>query len=202
MALPPMRLRRIAIFTLGFLAALLLGWISVPATILPPEHVDHPVTIYVADYGLHSRLVLPDIGRQWIQYAYGDWNYYALNRQGLTDGIAALLLPTPGTLGRRSFATLDEMRVASQQDNATLIHLAVSSERVAQLLISLNHRFEGQIAVRTQNPRTGLTLVQDAQKYTVMHNSNHELVQWLKELDCQVTGFVLWSNFRVDRRSA
>ena len=67
----------------------------------------------------------------------------------------------------------------------------------AQLLKSLNKRFNQNIDTRIVNPRNNLAFVQDDQDYTVFHNSNHELVNWLEELNCQVEGFVTLPNFKV-----
>ncbi|WP_316436258.1 hypothetical protein [Leptolyngbya sp. NK1-12] len=163
--------------------------------ILPPIQPDNPVMVYVAEHGMHARLVLPMDQRRLIQYAYGDWKYYALNQQDWENTIAASLIPTQGALGRREFNHLAELQQVSQQERATLLGFAVAGADAIQLLQALNQRFDHQIHTRVQNLRTGLTLVQDEQDYTLFHNSNHELVMWLKALGCRVRGFVLWANF-------
>jgi hypothetical protein len=131
-----------------------------------------------------------------IQYAYGDWKYYALGQQDWENTIAAVLIPTQGALGRRIFTSLTEFQQTSQQEQATILSVAVASAKVEQLRQELNQRFDRQLSTYTENPDTGLTLVRDEQDYTLLHNSNHELVEWLQALDCRVRGFVLWANFR------
>jgi len=190
-----MRLRRIAILFLLGLVSVLVLWVLSPTVIVPPAAVADPVTVYVVDVGLHARLVLPDHNGGLIQYAYGDWNYFALNQQDLSDGLAALLIPTQGTLGRRKFSNVAELE--QWVGDETLLSFAVVGTKAEQLLDSLNARFNRHIDTRVENQVTGLTLVQDDLDYTLFHNSNHELVVWLEELDCRVEGFVLLSNFQV-----
>ncbi|MBW4686739.1 MAG: DUF2459 domain-containing protein [Komarekiella atlantica HA4396-MV6] len=192
-----MPLCRIAKFASIVVAFILLVWILSPATIVPPADPVEAIAIYVTDHGWHSRLVLPSGNGELIQYAYGDWNYFALNQQDLKNGLAALLLPTQGTLGRRKFSNIAELQQIIQQQDYTLLSLEVAQTKVTQLLKLLDERFNRNIATSIENPKTGLTLVKDDQKYTLLENSNHEIVEWLQDLDCQVDGFVMWANFRV-----
>ncbi len=193
-----MELCRIVKFASVIIASILLVWIFSPATIVPPANPAEPVTIYVTDYGWHSRLVLPTGNGELIQYAYGDWNYFALNQQDLRNGAAALLLPTQGSLGRRKFSNITGLQQIIQQQNYTLFSLEVAQVRVTRLLKLLDERFNRNVATSIKDSQTGLTLVKDEQKYTLLHNSNHEIVDWLKDLDCQIYGFVMWANFQVE----
>lgn len=190
---PPLKVLIFLLLTLAVVGFILL---SSPTFIIPPTAPTAPVTVYVIDYGYHSRLVLPDEEGKLLQYAYGDWRYYALNRQNLGDGIAALLYPTQGTLGRRQFNNLTEFqRVKS--DRNTLLAFEVAEAKAARLLKLLDRRFRQNLPMRIKNPRNRLTFVPDDQDYIVFHNSNHELVRWLKNLDCRVKGFVALPNFQV-----
>ncbi|MCU0534265.1 MAG: hypothetical protein MUD14_10260 [Hydrococcus sp. Prado102] len=192
-----MKLCRIAKFILIVIGSLTLVWIISPATIIPPTDPAEPIYISVVHDGFHSRLVLPTSNGELIQYAYGDWNYFARNRQNWTDGLAALLVPTQGTFGRRKFNNVAELQQITEQENYTLLSFEVAQAKSTQLLKSLEERFNRNIHTVIENPLTGLTLVRDDRDYTTWHNSNHELVTWLEKLDCQVRGFVLWANFRV-----
>ncbi|UKO98229.1 DUF2459 domain-containing protein [Nostoc sp. UHCC 0870] len=192
-----MGLCRLAKFASVIIVGILLVWMLSPAIIIPPNYPVGAVTIYVTDYGWHSRLVLPTGNGELIQYAYGDWNYFALNQQDLRNGAAALLLPTQGTLGRRKFSNIIELEQIIQQKNYTLLSLEVAQPKVIHLLTLLDERFNRNMATSIKNRQTGLTLVKDDQEYTLFHNSNHEIVDWLKSLDCQIHGFVMWANFHV-----
>jgi hypothetical protein len=191
-----MRLRRIAILFLLGLVSVLVLWVLSPTVIVPPAAVTDPVTVYVVDVGLHSRLVLPDRNGGLIQYAYGDWNFFALNQQDLSDALVALLIPTQGTLGRRRFSNVAELQ--QWAGGETILNFAVAGTKAVQLLDSLNARFNRHIDTRVENQVTGLTFVHDDLDYTLLHNSNHEVVVWLEELDCRVKGFVMLPKFQLE----
>ncbi|MDH6076741.1 DUF2459 domain-containing protein [Chrysosporum ovalisporum FSS-45] len=182
-------------FILAIVALISLVLIASPTAIIPPANPEEPVTVYVLDLGLHSRLVLPD-NQGLIQYAYGDWRYFAFNQQDSATGIAALLIPTQGTLGRRKYENFAQLQQAMNTD-VTILNFAVATAKVTQLKKSLDKRFNQNIETKIFNPVNQMNFVQDELNYTLYHNSNHELVVWLKNLDCRVNGFVLVANFQV-----
>ena len=192
-----MGFRRIVTFSLKVVAFILLIWIFTPAAIIPPIKPIEPITVYVTVHGLHSRLILPNSKNQLIEYAYGDWEYFALNEQQLTNGLAALLLPTQGTIGRREYSNINQLHQVVKQNNDNLFSFEVAQAKVVELGKLLNDRFERTRNTQIKNAISGLTLVKYEQDYTVLHNSNHELVSWLENLGCQVKGFVMWANFSV-----
>lgn len=171
-----------------------------PAVIIPPPKPFQPVTVYIIDQGLHSRLVLPDGDTKLIQYAYGDWRYFALNQQNLGSGIAALLIPTQGTLGKREYQNVAEMK-QTLNSNYSLLSFSVARLDAIRLKQSLDQRFNQNIATQIFNPRNQMYFVQDDLDYTLYHNSNHELVVWLKKLDCRIEGFVLLADFQLSDES-
>ncbi|TVP62043.1 MAG: DUF2459 domain-containing protein [Nodularia sp. (in: Bacteria)] len=170
--------------------------IASPAVIIPPVDPVQPVTVYVVDLGLHSRLVLPDGDDGLVQYAYGDWRYFALNQQDLGSGIAALLIPTQGTLGRRKYQNIAQLQQAMDGD-ITMLNFAVPRAKATRLQKLLDKRFNQNIATQIFNRVNQMNFVQDDLDYTLYHNSNHEVVVWLQNLDCRVEGFVLLADFQV-----
>ena len=185
------------VFLLLFLVIVGFILLSSPTFIIPPTTPTAPVTVYVIDYGYHSRLVLPDGEGKFVQYAYGDWRYFALNRQNLVNGIAALLYPTQGTIGRRQFDNLAEFQEQLKSNRDTLLGFEVAEAKADQLLKLLDRRFRQNLPMQVKNPRNHLTFVPDDRDYIMFHNSNHELVKWLQNLDCRVKGFVALPNFQV-----
>ncbi|MEM8672874.1 MAG: DUF2459 domain-containing protein [Cyanobacteria bacterium P01_G01_bin.67] len=191
-------LSRRSLQVLLLLVVVMFILVSSPTTIIPPASPVAPITIYVTNYGYHGRLVIPTREGQLLQYTYGDWDYFALNRQNLNQAIAALLIPTSGTLGRRKFENLSQLQQtlgSNWQD--ILLSFEVSSSSVLTLEQSLGVRFKQNIATSVFNPHHGLTFVKDERNYSMFHNSNHELVFWLEQLDCKVRGFVALPNYQV-----
>lgn len=195
-----MRLRRLTILVMAGLVSVFLIWVLSPTVIIPPTKPVTPVVVYVVKLGFHSRLVLPNRRGGLIQYAYGDWNYFGLNQQDWHDGLAALLIPTPGTLGRRQFNNFGQLQQLVEQPDDAILSFAVAEVKIGQLLQILNDRYQRHIETQVINPQSQLALVQDDRNYTLLHNSNHELVMWLKVLDCQVQGFTTLAKFQVKSR--
>lgn len=187
---------RISLFILAIVASISLVFIASHAVIIPPVNPVEPVTVYVVDLGLHSRLVLPDGDHGFIQYAYGDWRYFALNQEDLGSGIAALLIPTQGAFGSRKYENIAQLQQAID-GNTTILNFAVARAKATGLQKLLDKRFHQNIATQIFNPVNQMNFVQDDLDYTLYHNSNHELVVWLENLDCRVEGFVLLADFKV-----
>jgi hypothetical protein len=184
------KLRCFAILVLVIASLVITIWVVSPAAIIPPENILNPVNIYLVDYGFHARLILPIGKDKCVEYAYGDWQYFALNQQDWLTGAAALLLPTQGALGRKF----------TKCDRFSNFLIAVEKTKVARLQKLLNSSFDRHASMQIENPHTGMTLVPYDRTYTLLHNSNHELVRWLEDLGCRVEGFVLWANFKLGSR--
>ncbi|TVQ08421.1 MAG: DUF2459 domain-containing protein [Leptolyngbya sp. DLM2.Bin27] len=192
-----MKRHRLVYLTLGLVMALALTWLTVPATIMPPVAPSNPVTVHVIESGLHARLVLP-LGNRWVQYGFGDWDYYALNRQSLYHAARALLWPTPGAIGWGEIESLRQLRAVIEPQGVRFLSFDISVAKANQLIASLQARIDQQPAEEhVHNPNTNLTLAQDDQTYSLLHNSNHELANWLEALDCRVDHLWLWREFRL-----
>ncbi|MEM8832351.1 MAG: DUF2459 domain-containing protein [Cyanobacteria bacterium P01_G01_bin.19] len=184
----------LSIVTLVIVVAIAIGS---PTTIVAPINPADPTTVYIADFGYHGKLILPTHKDELLQYAYGDWNYFALNRQNWNNALAALLIPTQGTLGRRKFKDLTELQQSLGLDwQNILFSLEVPRNRVLSLEKSLDTRFNQKLNTSVFNPHFGLTFVKDERDYTLWHNSNHELISWFENLGCQVRGFRTLPNFQ------
>ncbi|WP_035991581.1 hypothetical protein [Leptolyngbya sp. KIOST-1] len=189
--------RRLAFFFLALVGTVVLAWVTVPATILPPVAPANPTTVHVVEIGIHARLLMP-VGDRWRQYGFGDWDYYARREQDLLSGLQALLWPTPGALGWGEFESLEAYRGAFEAVGGEILSFDVPLERVEELQDSLHSRFDRQIpAGQVFNEVNNLRLVRDDQTYSVFHNSNHELAGWLEALDCRVRHLGLWISFRL-----
>lgn len=192
-----MKRRWLVTLIAGFLGAVILAWIIVPATIIPPAAPANPVIVHVAESGLHAHLVMP-LGDRWVQYEFGDWHYFALERRTVFRGVLALLFPTPGALGRREITALEPLQARWEQAGYRLLNFEVSAAAVTRLQRSLNDRFEAAAQQQVvYNRQLNVNLVQYGQSYSLLHNSNHELAEWLQALNCQVESLSLWSEFRL-----
>src|SRR5687768_16055452 len=123
--------------TVAVMLALLPAPLACTTVLVPPtaDSLHEPVAVYVLDHGRTPSLVLlGERGGGMTRYAYGDWNWYALQNRGLLDAIAALFFPTRGAVGREQLpgpATADGVR---EQVRVPIDHLYVLTvERDAAL---------------------------------------------------------------------
>jgi len=169
------------------------------ATVVAPANVQEPVAVYILVYGRHPSLVLPRSEAELVEYSYGEWEWYALNRKGFFDVFRALFINSPGTLGRRE---IEKPFVGIEWWvgvlDADVHRVTVERTRAADLLRQLDDQWEASRQTAVYNPLHDLHLVHHPQRYNAFTNSNIKLVKWLEELDCTVRGWPLYPiNWRV-----
>ena len=167
--------------------------------IVPPAKVAHPQPVFVLDHGRHTTLVLPH-PEGLVRYAYGDWRWYALEDTGVSQGMAALLWPTQGALGRQVLAgpvTEEGVRRGVGVVIEHLYMLRVEGARVAALRETLEDLFTANLATRTYNAASDLEFVHHPDDYSAFNNSNHMLADWLKALGCEIRGIAMFARWQL-----
>lgn len=175
----------------------------------PPASPADPVEVYLLDHGRTPSLVLPvlaatgdsaTVADGMLRYAYGDWRWYALERKTSGHGVAALLWPTLGALGRQALAGPPgeaAVRAGVEVEIETLHPLTVEAAEVAALAARLDALFRGALETRVEAPGSGLSFVHHPEPYTFLHSSNRVVAEWLRELGCRVRGTALLSRWRL-----
>lgn len=185
------------ILTLLAAATLFLGLAGCATTVVPPRAVEDPVKVFLADYGRHSSLVLPRSEHALVEYAFGEWRWFALNDTGFFSACRALGWASEGTLGRRTIPIEPETDLRLLFPHVTLFELAVEREAVVLLLGRLDARWQRQEELAVFNDNYGFHFVPDDQRYHLFRNCNPIVAAWLRELGCQVRAPALLSNWRV-----
>lgn len=176
-------------------AALLAGCAN---AIVVPERRGGDSTIYLLDLGRHSRLAFecPDGGL--VEYAYGEWRWYARMEDAYWRLPAVLLWPTQGTLGRRHWKGPNaEARLRSAYGNLTLFELPADGRKAAALARRLDRAFERRSDRRVHNRVYGLEFVPLGRDYWLFHNSNHAVRDWLRAAGFEVRGSGIVAQWRV-----
>lgn len=170
------------------LAALVLSGCGA-TLIVPPETPNEAAAVFVLDHGRHTSLVVSAADGSLHRYAYGDWRYYAEGDTSLWRGLSALLRPTPGALGYRRLpgppdaaTVLDQVRVPVVE----LHSLHVERDRVEALRSRLDTLI-GEADTWREAPEVDLLFVPYPRSYSLAHNSNQMLADWLGELGCEVS---------------
>lgn len=165
--------------------------------IKPPASVSDPVGVFVIDYGRHASLALPEGQGGLVEWSWGDWNWFALERTGIQEGLQALFASRRSTLSRRELATAasaDELAAATSAES--VLSLDVERERAAALQRELEARWQRGRDEAVEHP-SGRVFVPDAQRYSLFNNSVHEVARWLEALGAEVSGTSLTANFKL-----
>jgi hypothetical protein len=178
-----------------FLLAMLSGGCATHVT--PPSFVRDPVTVFVTDYGKHSSIVLPDPDGGYVEYAYGDYDWFALGDVNLFSGIRAIFASPKATLGRRYFPARDGPLAPADLRCEKLSEFAASQARVEALRMNLESIFNRSREKPIHSDFSMLEHVPDPQQYWLFHNCNHATAEWLRSLGCRVDGPAILSNFRL-----
>ncbi len=180
-------MRGLCLLALGVVAS---GCVT---TIRPPARPRDPVQAGLIDYGYHASLVLPTADGGAVEYAYGEWEWFALNHDAWYRVFPALCWPTSGALGRRPLPAGWASSVACEE----VLVFQVGRAEAAALLDRLGRRYASRAEEPVYNPLVGLTLVPDEASYCCFANCNTALAGWLRELGCEVSGAGCSADFKV-----
>lgn len=178
-------------------------------SIRSPEDVTDPVQVFVADHGIHTSLVLPTSYGGLAQFSYSRFDWAALDCDQWYRSLGALMVPGPGTLGTRVFPGPQTRENVVHQFELTHCHppvqevyaVTVSGARCGEVLASLEARWRQNQDTAVFNERRGLRFVKDASSYSLFHNCNHEVCQWMKDLGCEVSGAGMTADVSVSATS-
>lgn len=181
------------------LAALLLSGCR-GYTIRPPVEVAEPVGVHIVDYGDTSRLWLPEDAGGFTEWGYGDWRWYANDKQSLLYGSVIFIWPTAGTLGRHERETgpwgADGVLLPDLVGYATHVHsFNVESADMRALRDELDARYESLRSTEIFNERRQMAFVKDDSSYWLGHQSTTVMAGWARDLGCEASGFSLRANY-------
>ena len=167
--------------------------------VYPQPAPPHPTAVYLVDYGIHSSVILPTENGRYVEYAFGDWYYAALNHDWPNDALGALLISFKSTLGRRY------IDVAPGQSEPRPIHpnpvrvqlLYGSRPAIDHLLQTLDARYRADGPHIVHNTDNGMDFVPDHEHYSFLNNCNNLTARCLREIGCELHGVVGFSKFDV-----
>lgn len=195
-----MKLRRITCLAAVIAAAVLApgcAW-----TVQPPPAPRDPVTVWVTEYGKHCRVALPSDKSTYLEYGFGEWNFYAREKRDTFSILRAGIGFGAGAFSRRELVPAPDGRLGPAQTGGTRSEsLKVERDLAVQLRDELEARWRANkdnVIVRSWDR---VPVSRDPQHYHVFDNSNHATAGWLRRLGCKVRGFPLMSNFRIERKA-
>ena len=173
--------------------------------IVPPPKAAHPATVYVTNYGRHSSLLLPEDNDHWVEYAFGDWEWFAQWHKSSSGVFRAFFFSKYSCLGRREIklagaTTQSDDAVAQRIGSKVCESVLVPRDRADTLRTQLDDLHHAHIDTVIFNPNVRLWFVKYRGGYWLFHNCNQETADWLRSLGCQIHGTAMFSTFRVRER--
>jgi hypothetical protein len=169
-------------------------------TITPPPKasIKDPVPVFVADYGEHSSVLLPQSPGVYVEYSFGDWAYSVENHDTLLNALAALLTSFQSSYGR-TFTPMEngEAYPFTIRRPASLTRIEVSAAKVKAVTKELDDRYQTAKTPPVYNVENQSFFVKDRTHYWLFNNCNHLTQHILRELDCKSSGFVYIADFTI-----
>jgi hypothetical protein len=178
------------VFRVGYFtvcAAVLLSSVSCVSTVTPPPPPERPCTVVLARDARHIGLFLPRAGGAYVEYGYGDWDWYAQMDDSWYDVLDTVLLPTQGTLARREVHADDVSALQRRMHWMEMWPIEVELSRAEALLAELDRQFACSAEPPFHNATYRMDFVRHEDSYWFAHNCYDQVSEWLRDLDCSVT---------------
>ena len=182
------------------LALLLL--VGCTSTVRPPlGPLEDPVTVFLVREARHSGLVLPQEGFGYVEYGYGEWEWYAMEADSWYRVFPAVLWPTRGTLGRRTSAAEDELELRERWWWLELESFRVERARADALRDRLDAAFESRLDELHHSKAYGIDFVPSDDGYWCLFNCHDSMTDWLREIGCEVGRVPIRGGLSLERRA-
>lgn len=186
----------------GSVASVCVALGGCATVVTPPEAVRDPVSVYVLDYGYHASLAArADDGRV-VEYAYGEWGWYAEGRRGWWRAPGVVLWPSQGALGRRiregvTAPAPAEMAVWSGAETAIPVRVERASARA--WLERMGAAWDAGKAERSSllNESHAMEFVRVPEEYWIFRTCNSAVARWLREMGCETSGVTVTAEFEL-----
>ena len=189
------RIRALAIPVLALVFLLVITGGSCTAVVRAPSVVEDPVSVYLIKEAKHRGLILPRASGGFVEYGYGDFDYYALMKNRWYHLFDTVLWPTRGCLGRRG---IPEVEGAPVRSCAELIPLRVERSLVIRLLGSLDDAFTSRIGTLHENSVYPMNFVEAERGFYMGYNCNDATAEWFEALGCLVSATFITTDVEVD----
>jgi hypothetical protein len=170
-------------------------------TIRPTEAPEDPRSVYLLDLGRHTRMAVELPNGHLVEYAYGEWRWYAKMQDQWWRAPAVVLWPTEGTLGRWEWrAPGAETRLLNAYDGLMVLELSAEASLVDALVTELDRDFDRRSGELLHNAAYRLDFVPHDRAYWLFNNSNHAVKRWLQRLGFEVRGSGIFAEWKYEKR--
>jgi hypothetical protein len=167
--------------------------------IYAPRLPQDPVAVYLLVDDRHRGVLLPRADGGFVEYGYGDWDWYAQNYDNWHHAFDTVLWPTQGTLGRRFSASRNGEELRRQFNWMQLHELMVARKDMEALRKELADSFAKGADRQVYNERYRMTFVPHDESYWCLYNCNDVMTLWCEKLGCSVTWVPISLDFAVGK---
>lgn len=181
------------------LLSLVAGSTGCVTSVTPPIDPQDPVKVYLTDEYFHSSVLLPlDDHGKYVEFAYADWNYAALNNTWPHDAIMALFFSKQSTFGRR-YMTIDPAKtpMAPELAGVSVTGFYVDRSNVKTVLAELEAFYASGNHAESVT-ESGFTWVKVEGNYSLLNNCNTRTKKSLNELHCKVSSRSVLAMYWID----
>ncbi len=175
----------------GAMLGLALACASCTSLVTPPRAPRDPTSVFLLREARHVGVVLPAHvdGRveRYVEFGFGDWAWYALERDAWYDVFATVLWPTTGALCRREHPARSERELRAAAHWTELEELTVSRARAEALLERLEREFAARAARSVRIEAYDMSFAPSDRSYWFGDTCADVAADWLEELGCGVS---------------
>ena len=195
------RLTRLPL-SLIILVGLLCAGTGCQTTVHPPAALAQPTTVYLTDEVIHSSILMPMDDRRYVEYAFGDWAYAALDRHDPFHTVRALFFSPQGALGRRFLSLNVLARPMNPELKGISIHpLVLDRSDVNNLIRMLDARIDSAKS-KAENPENHFLFATVDEHYSFFNNCNTLTKRSLRQMKCGVESRSPFALYDVESPSA
>lgn len=169
-------------------------WPFSPTQFRLPQCAGEQETLYLLQYstwGHHSLAYWRD--GSLIEFTYGDWDLFALNKRDAFTSIKNMILPTMGALGRKQVPWQSDQPICPLfVDCVDAVPFPVEAYLAQALFEELENAFNKHKQQEVLNQEEGVYFVPYHESYSVAYNCNHALAKWLEQLGGKISGRVFY----------
>jgi len=165
-------------------------WVGCTSYVRGPGSPPRATPVYLVKEAMHVGVVLPAAsGGGFVEYGFGDWDWFGKGEVGSWNGTAAVLWPTQGALGRREWAVATEEALRERAYFLELERFDVDADRAAALRERLRAEWEAGQAITPPGGETSrrFEMVVHDQDYWFVNNCADVCAAWMEDLGCTVT---------------
>jgi hypothetical protein len=135
----------------------------------------------------HRGLLLPRVEGGFVEYGFGDWDWYATNHDSWYHVFDTVLWPTQGTLCRRFIPARNGTELRQQFYWMELFEIVAARSAMESLRAELANTYACNAEREVHNTRYRMFFVPHRDGYWFLHNCNDAVATWLEQLGCSVS---------------